>query len=377
MLRAAIIGAGTISPVHAEALRLAGARLVAIADVDRFRAEFVASKFCAEDVFDDWRYVVDRKDIDIIDVCTPPISHRDIVIAALSSGKHVICEKPLAVSVSDCDAIVECAKSASGKLLVVHQIRSHPFYKRLQWLIDQNILGEIHFARVQRYDPPPIHLVKTGSWGNWQISGGGILMTKAIHQMDMLLGLLGPVKRVQAMMGTFVSPIESEDHLTANLEFNCGALGNVALSGQPYGGYGQHFDLFGSRASVGQPWHIRHVNGQMNREILVELERRFPDPETGPTSGWRFFVRRIGWKFGRDFFVPRPMNSHLPLFLDFLSAIRHGNDPPVDGNAGRAAVELCTAIYQSALTGDSVQLPLDSSTRFYRGITKDDYQTKK
>jgi predicted dehydrogenase len=371
--RIAIIGAGTILPIHAEAYQEIGQMIVGVADVDRRRAEQAAQKYGASIVTTDWRKLVERDDVDVIDICTPPNFHREIAVEALAVDKDVICEKPLARNLEESDQIMEAAENSAGRLLVCHQFRCLPFYRRLRWLIDEGHLGRIHFARVQRYDPPPKALVERGVWGSWDLTGGGVLITKAIHQLDMLLGLLGPARRVQALMGTFLCPIESEDHVSANIEFESGAIANISVSGQPYGGHCDQFDLFGSNAAVGQPWHYRKVDGTMDPQVVGELLRQIPEPGAAPTSGWKFFVRRLGWKIGRDFFPARHQNCHAPLFNAFFAAISQGNASPVTGADGRAAVEICTAIYQSALTGESVALPLDATSRYYRGINKDDY----
>jgi len=374
-MRIGIVGAGTIFSSHAEAHQQVGQEVTAVADVDRARADAAAKQFGVGRIANDWRELIDREDVDVIDICTPPAFHREVAVAALANGKHVICEKPLAISLEDCDAMLRAAERSSAKLLAVHQFRRLPFFLGMKWLLDEGHLGEVHFARVQRYDPPPKHLVARGVWGSWKLAGGGMLMTKAIHQLDMLLGLLGPAKRVQAMMDTFLCPIESEDHLSANIEFESGAIANLALSGQPYGGYGQHFDLFGKKASVGQPWHVRNVDGSDSSSIVRELVERFSEPGLGPTSGWRYLIRRIGWKLGRDLFPDRPTNMHAPLFREFFRSLETGGPIPVTCDDGRAAVELCTAIYHSALSGDSIELPLDPSNRHYSGIQTDDYVT--
>jgi predicted dehydrogenase len=175
------------------------------------------------------------------------------------------------------------------------------------------------------------------------------------------------------MMGTAVWKIESEDHLTANLQFASGALASIAVVGQRYGGYGQHFDLFGDRAAVGLPWHIVSMDGRHSDALLEKLRREVPDPEEDVRSGWRYLVRRIGWKLGRDWFAPRPVNSHTPIFRAFATALRDDTPAPVTAEEGRAAVELCLAIYQSAITGQAVELPLDAQSPFYAGVPRDEY----
>jgi predicted dehydrogenase len=369
-----IIGAGTIFDVHVQAYQEIGQEVRAVADVDLERAKRVAQQYSIPLACTDWQDLIKRDDLDIIDVCTPPRFHKEIAVGALKAGKHVVCEKPLGPNLADVDEILQAEADSAGKLLVVHQLRYSIFYQRLKWLITAGHLGKIHFARVQRYDPPPAELVKQGTWGNWELAGGGVLMTKAIHQLDMLLGLLGKPRRVEALMGTFAVPIESEDHLTANIEFENGALANVSVSGQAYGGYGQHFDLFGSGGSCGQPWNLRLKNREQESTVLEELDRRFPIAAP-PRSGWKHLARRIGGKLGMDLFNVRQGNGHTPILREFVEALRDSRAMPVTGEDGRSTVELCTAIYASALSRQVVDLPLDASTCVYRGVTLDDYRS--
>src|SRR5205085_11672863 len=131
-----------------------------------------------------WAELLNLDDVQIVDVCTPPQFHRDVVLAALASGKDVVCEKPLATTLTEMDEIVDAADDARGKLTVMHQLRYHPMYQRLKWLVDNGRLGKLCLARQIRYDAPPVALVEKGAWGGWRSSGGGVVMTKAIHQLD-------------------------------------------------------------------------------------------------------------------------------------------------------------------------------------------------
>jgi predicted dehydrogenase len=368
----AIVGAGTIFREHVAAYRAIGARVVGVADVLGDRAATAAKEHGIAYHTNDWRRLLDSCDAHIVDICTPPSFHREVAVAALSTGKHVVCEKPLAANLAECDEILQAETDSSGKLVVVHQLRCSTFYRRLRWLIDEQHLGPIRFARVQRYDPPPSDLVANGTWGHWQLAGGGVLMTKAIHQLDLLLCLLGKAQRVQAMMGTFFCPIESEDTITANIEFANNVIANVCVSGQAYAGRGQHFDLVGESGSLGQPWLLRLKTQKEAQEVMDQLERRFPIPSP-PTSGWKHIVRRAGWKLGLDLFSVQQPNSHADLLREFIAAVERGGKAPVTGHDGRQAVELCTAIYAAAITGETVTLPIESSNRFYEGIRPYDY----
>ena len=369
----AIIGAGTIFDSHASAYREIGQSVTTVVDIDKDRAAQAGAKFGIPNVATDWRGILDRDDVDIVDVCTPPKFHAEIVIAALQAGKHVVCEKPLAPNLAEVDRILEAEAVSTGKLLVVHQLRCQPSNQRLKWLVDGGHLGCVCFARALRYDAPPADLVERGVWGSWELAGGGVLMTKAIHQLDLLCWLLGPVRRVQAMMRTFVNRIESEDHVTANIEFENGALASVSVSGAPYG-YSEHFDVIGDAGTASShPWRMRLVDRARERELQLELDRRFPLPSNGFETRVHRFARRAAGRAGIRMRRPQVPNWHAALFRKFFTAIETDTPMPVSAADARTVVELCTAIYASAITGEAVELPLDSSHPFYHGVTTDEY----
>lgn len=373
-MRIAVVGAGIIVRDHLRAYAQCDAQVVAVVDIDVSRAQKVAKECGAPEALTDYRVLLDRPDIDVIDICTPPRFHREIAVASLEAGKHVVCEKPLAANLADADAILAAEAASKGRLLTVHQLRFHPEFRRLEWLVRSGHLGKINLARVHRYDPPPKELVERGVWGSWELAGGGVLMTKAIHQLDLMLWLIGPVRRVQAAMGTFVYPIESEDQLIANLIFENGAFGSLCISGQTYAGRAMQFDLFGASATVDQLGKIRSPSRAIETALQQELDRRFPLPPVPATTGWKHGVRQVGSRFGKNWYGFPPDHSHGKILNAFLESLATDKSVPVTGTDGRQAVELCTAIYSAALTGMSVELPLPKTHPYYGGIHKNDYR---
>lgn len=383
-LKSAIVGTGTIFERHRQAYVDAGVEVFAVADIDLNRAQTAASKNNISLAVSDWKELVARSDIDIIDICTPPKFHAEIAIAALDAGKHVVCEKPLAPNLAACDEIVEAAKRSTGLLTVSHQFRGTVEARRLKWLMDVGHLGKACLARVRRYDAPPMNLVRQNRWGNWIDDGGGVLMTKAIHQLDLLLWLFGPVRRVQAMMDTLVYSIESEDHLVAILEFENGALASVSLSGCPHI-FLAEIEIVGDQGMAGMPWNLRLKVNNAVGSLASELNRRFPFAKEkvfdkllkniGRVGGER--VGRLAYKVAKRLPVVKShvtdrgasnKHSHSPVIGQFIKAIGGQAEIPVTGVEARSAVELCTAIYISALTSESVKLPLENNSKFYGGI---------
>jgi predicted dehydrogenase len=371
-MQVGIVGAGTIFADHVNAYRALGVPVVAVADIDRGRAEEAAARFVVPHALGDWAELVNRDDIQIVDVCTPPETHSAVVLAALRTGKHVVCEKPLAPTLAELDEIVRAAGAAPGKLAVVHQLRFDPIYQRLKWCVDRGYLGKLCFVRQVLYDAPPPPLVEKGVWGQWRMAGGGVVMTKGVHLMDLLLWMMGDARRVQAMTGTYLYPIESEDHAVINIEFASGALGSVILSGHDYG-HRQEMELVGDagRAGLGD---VRLKDAAAQQRLEAEMNALWPRPGRLQRK-WMKFKRKwdaLAVRFGAKK-QPPPPNPHTAFLGSFLEAARGHSPVPATARDARKAVELCTAVYTAALTRTTIELPLDPSARFYGGVCKDDY----
>src|ERR1051326_4258512 len=148
-----IVGAGKIFEQHAIACNSLGsrARLVALSDIDEAQLQKAASKYSIPFTAADYRSLLDRREVDVITVCTPPVLHEQVVIAALESGKFVICEKPLALTLESADRIIATAKKYPGKLSTVYQFRYLPEVQRALWLRNHGRLGKLLFGRFHRF----------------------------------------------------------------------------------------------------------------------------------------------------------------------------------------------------------------------------------
>jgi UDP-N-acetyl-2-amino-2-deoxyglucuronate dehydrogenase len=366
-MQVGIVGAGGIFQAHAEAYSALGVQISAVVDVDRAKAERAATQFRIPLVATDWRELMDRQDITIIDVCTPPRFHKPVVLAALHAGKHVVCEKPLAISLFDCDEITRVAEASAGKFTTVHQLRYHPGYMRLKRLIDGGYLGRVCFARQVHYSPPPRHLIDNGLWGDWELTGGGVVMTKAVHHLDLLLWLFGSARRVQATLGTYLYPIQSEDHAAITIEFEQGTLVSLCLSGCAYG-LKDELEVVGDQGIAAFPWEFRLTDGAAQARAKADLDAIYPAP-----SGFQRKLREAAVRLRLAHWRAETQVDHLPFLRAFFQAVKDNGTVPVSAREGRNAVELCTAIYTAALTKKTVELPLDSSSRCYEGVRKDDY----
>lgn len=363
-----LIGAGVIFDAHAIAWAqlTSRARCFAVAEIDdRRRYEATRKHFLPVDVAD-YHDLLSRDDVEIVGICTPPFLHEEMVCAALEAGKYVLCEKPLAPTLAQADRIIDVAEQYPGKLSTIFQLRFSDEMQRLRWLLRQGYLGKLKGGSAFRRTRPQGWSATRGqTWGRWSVAGGGMVMTQFIHHLDQLLQIFGSVAQVEATMSTESFPIESEDTFSARITFESGAV--VSCEGTmntPPSGWG--IEVLGEDLKARLPWGIEAAPDRL-RQINSEMSQAFPGAMQ--KRNLPNFLNRLG-----DGQRTRPVNSHQPYFEAVLDAIEAGRPLPICAEDARKTVELCAAIYTSAISGEPVELPLTSSTPFYEGISVDDYR---
>jgi len=363
-VRIGIVGAGKILEQHAIACNSLGgcAKLLALADIDEARLQKAADQYSIPFTAGDYRSLLDRNDIDVITVCTPPVLHERVVVDALQAGKFVICEKPLAHTLESADRIIATAKKHPGKLSTVYQFRYLPEVQRTLWLRDHGRMGKLLFGRFHRFakfeaparpakDGKPAKPAKKRSpwWGQWQTAGGGVVMTQLIHEIDLMQHIFGRATAVTATMETLREAIESEDTCAATVRFESGAL--VSCQGTMTAQRSSHgFDVIGDRASVHSPWALESLDKDWRDESVHAVLEAHPLAETAVT-------KQAG------------SSAHTPYLADVIAAILEGSSLPIGPEDARASLEICTAIYASALSGRPVKLPIDHTNNCYAGLT--------
>ena len=358
-----IVGAGKIFEQHAIACNsLAGrARLVGIADIDEAHLQKAAGKYSIPLAVANYRVLLDRQDVDVITVCTPPVLHERVVVDALEAGKFVICEKPLAHTLQSADRIIAVAKKHPGKLSTVYQFRYRPEVQRALWLRDHGRLGKLLFGRFHRFakfqapakpakDGKPAKPAKKRSpwWGQWQTAGGGVVMTQLIHEIDIMQHIFGKATEVTATMDTLHEAIESEDTCAATVRFASGAM--VSCQGTMTAQRSSHgFDVIGERASAHSPWALESLDTDWRDDSLRAVLEAHPSPLMADKSA--------------------ESCAHTPYLADVVAAILESRSLPIGLEEARASLEICTAIYASALSGRPVALPIDHTNNCYAGLT--------
>lgn len=335
-IRFGLIGCGRVSPRHVQSIAELGARLVAVADVITSRAERVAKEQHAE-AYADYRRMLERQDIDVINICTPSGMHAQMTIEALQAGKHVIVEKPMALNLLDADRMIATAKSTGKKLGVVLQNRYNPPMQDLRRLVDQNRLGKLLLgnATVRWYRPQEYY--EDGWHGTWAMDGGA-LMNQSIHHIDALQWLMGEVESVFAYTATLAHTMQAEDVGVAIIRFASGALGVVEGSTVTY-----PENLEGSVALFGERGSVKVGGTALNRKVFWKVEGELEHErelltrdQVDPPSVYGF--------------------SHKAVIADMLDALEHNREPRTNGPVARQSVALVLAMYESARTGKPVNM---------------------
>ncbi len=338
ILQFAIIGCGRIAPRHAQSLvdLRTSAKLVAVADVIESRAIHLAQQFGAQPLTD-YRRVLERKDIDVVCICVPSGLHAQIGIEAAQHGKHVVVEKPMALSLADADALIQACERAGVTLTVVLQNRYNPPMQDLKRLVDSGQLGRLLLgnATVRWYRPQSYY---EDGWHGTRAMDGGALMNQSIHHIDALQWLMGDVDSVFAYGATLAHRMECEDVGVAVWRFASGALGVVEGSTVTW-----PENLEGSVAIFGERGSVKVGGTALNRRVLWKVE--------GQLEQERHLISAEA--------VDPPSvygTSHRAVLADTIAAIHDGRLPQTHGHEGRRSLALVLAMYESMARGVEVRL---------------------
>ena len=340
MISVGILGAGNISETHARAAReVEGVEITAIYGQNRAKvarlSELYGGKVC-----DDVQAFLNHKPMDLVLIGSPSGVHAEQGIAAAEHRLHVLVEKPIDVTTERADALIKACEQAGVKLGVFFQDRVAPDTCKLKELVAAGTLGKpiLVSGRVKWYRPPEYY--GDSRWrGVRALDGGGALMNQGVHTVDLLLWLMGDVVSVSARAVTAFHDIEVEDTLVATLEFANGAIGTLETATSVYPGYKRRVELTGSEGTI----ILEH-----DRIIAADLRTPRADlvgaaAESGNASANSPVVSDV--------------SGHRKLLEDFIHAIQTNGTPRCDGHEGRRSVELVQAIYESARTGQSVNVP--------------------
>lgn len=326
-----LIGGGNISETHARAARaIPGVEIAAVYGTNSEKVR----KLCSEhggSPFTDFAAFVAHRPMDLVIIGSPSGLHASQGIAAARQGMHILTEKPIDISRSRADELIEAARQSGVKLAVIFQDRMKPHIRQLKDWINRGLLGKplLVDARVKWYRPPEYY-AKSRWRGTLALDGGGALMNQGIHTVDLLLWLLGDVSRVQARVATQFHSIEAEDTATALLEFASGAIGVFHATTAAYPGYPRRVEISGSEGTV-----------ILEHDRIVAVDLRNPPAEDDK------FAERDENQSGSSPVVS-DFRGHQAVIEDFLCAIQKDTNPACDGREGRRSLALVEAIYLAA-----------------------------
>jgi len=373
MVRIGIIGTGLIAKEHARAISMIrdNATLVAAADIDSQRLEDFGTSFQVPLRYQRAADLISCPEVDLVAITTPPADHEELAVAALENGKYVFCEKPIAQSLASAVGIAKAEARHPGRLAVSYQLRYEPSFRRLIWLCRNGWIGEIQSALIERHSwVPHANQGKGGWWGSWKIAGGGVLTTQLIHELDLLLLVMGRPVSVTASMDTRYTKIESEDYVEAAIQFENGATARCVASVNS-GRVGGGFTVQGSNGTVGLPWHFAIGDRSLVPKAIAELDKALPNTRPHSSSLLGRGARFVGQRLGVN--ARRALTPHALLYQEIARNMESGKPLPIPSAEAMGSLEVCFAAYESALTGKEVSVPLGPTSSVYGGVLKGDY----
>ena len=338
-IRIALVGCGRISRNHFEAIgRLSELKLVAVCDSVEARAQQAGTEQSVP-WFTNYENMLAESQCDAVVIATPSGVHPQHGVMAARAGKHVISEKPMAITLAAADALVQACDDNGVKLFVVKQNRLNPSIQLLKRAIEKGRFGRIYMANCTVHWTRPQEYYDQAPWrGTWEFDGGAF-MNQASHYVDLIQWLVGPVESVMAKTATLARRIEAEDTGVALLKFRSGALGCIEVTMLTF-----PKNLEGSITILGEKGTVKIGGTAVNKvehwtfSDYDDDDRLVESASTNPTSVYGF--------------------GHEPYYRNVTAVLRGEAHADTDGRAGRKSLELILGIYESAKIGREVPLPL-------------------
>lgn len=332
-----IIGCGMIADFHVSALKDLSdkARIIGVTDPVRFAADRLAEHHGLK-VFASANELLASNEVNAVCICTPSGYHAEYIILAANSKKHIVVEKPLAITKEQLDAAYEACKRNNVTLTVISQIRFARDLVKAKSAILRGELGRLVSADMYMKYNRSQEYYDSGAWrGTWELDGGGALMNQGIHGVDLLQYLAGDVKSVFAYAATLARKIEVEDTLSAVLEFENGALGVIQAATSVFPGYPRRLELNGSAGSIiVEETEIVKMDicGSSSTDLVFKPFAQNAAASASSING----------------------SYHKAQLDDFITAVKGHKKPTIDFEEGRKAVDIILAIYRSAREGRKV-----------------------
>ncbi|NHW48316.1 Gfo/Idh/MocA family oxidoreductase [Paenarthrobacter sp. MSM-2-10-13] len=346
--RVGIAGCGAISRNHLEAFRaLDNVEIVGVCDVDADRAKATAEAWDIPNAVASVEELL-TLGLDVVSVCTPHPTHEEVVLQAAAAGVNVLCEKPIATRLESAERMVEACENAGVQLGVLFQRRFWPASQKIRAAIDDGTLGKAILAQcsVMLHRAPDYY--NRDAWrGTWESDGGGVLMSQAVHQIDLLQWYLGDVAEVYGKVNTYrhADYIEVEDSATAVITFTSGAMATLEASTAVSPNLGIQLRITGETGASAS---------------LTE----FPEGSDGRLDLWA-----VGEQIVVEPVHPEGVEPNVDLSVingqlipfhklqvqDFVQALENGTEPAITGKDALKSLRILLAVYESSRTGQPVR----------------------
>lgn len=339
-----LLGAGFIADIHLESYHrfVPDAEVVGVYSRSKSRAQEFARKHGIANAFDNLEQATSFKDCDVIDICIPNCLHHKAVLLAAAAGKHIIIEKPFAMTLEEADEMIAVCQKNNRLLMYAEELCFAPKYERVRKLVGQGAVGQVYMMKqVEKH---------SGPHSDWfydvNQSGGGVLMDMGCHGIAWFRWMLGGNPKVQSVystMNTFLHKgrTRGEDNSVTIIEFEGGIIGVVENSWAKHGGMEDKIEVHGTGG-------VSYADLFMGNSALTYSEKGYDYAmeKAGSTKGWTYTIFEEVFNQG----YPHELNH-------FIDCVRTGKKPLVTGEDGRAVLEIMYAAYQSARTGAKVTLP--------------------
>jgi predicted dehydrogenase len=353
MLNVGVIGAGTISSSHVRGFLMDGrARIDAVCDIFERHAKMKAERWGAKKVYTDYKMLLKDSEIDVVNMCLTPNLHHEVGVATLEAGKHLLTEKPMALTLKDCDDMIATAKRNNVKLMVGHNQLFWPPHQVAKQLIEKEIGKPIILMSVL-HGGWPAH-----GWRGDPKIAGGVMMEAFIHRFYVSRYLMGEIKRVGCMIGKTAQHLKSEDVGAITLEFQNGSYGTITANvGGPPAVWDDRTEVVGDKGMIvvngvqdmilpGSP--LMFYKDGMWKNYCNEriLDETIEDLRMG-CEQVRFTTCELDTNF---------LNTFYYMVKHFIGCVLKDKTPLVSGEEGRRIVEIILACYESATTGKVIDV---------------------
>lgn len=331
MIKFAIVGCGRIAQRHAEHISNNG-KLVAVCDIDFSKASYMTEKYKCNAYTDIDEMLSSEKELDVVSVCSPNGLHAIHSIKALKAGVNVLCEKPLAINVNDCGAMISAAEGANKRLFVIKQNRFNPPVAAVKQAIDNGFFGKIYSVQLSCFWNRN-EAYYSNSWKGTKDLDGGTLYTQFSHFIDLLYWMIGDVKKVYAITSNFAHQgiIDFEDTGVVALEFYNGAIGTINYTVNSY-----EKNMEGSLTIFGEHGTVK-IGGQYLNELEYQNIKDFEIKDLPQGNKPNNYGDYVG-----------SMSNHDKIYQNVVEVLTNQGTITTNSFEGLKTVEIIDRIYQSA-----------------------------